>query len=232
MLRPTLSALPTAQERSYVVCSTPRAGSWLLCGLLASTGIAGRPHEWFYADAEAANRRAWAVSSFADYVDRVREAGTTPNGVFGMKVMGGYRDGLLARLRELGDAPTDLALLERHFARPRFVWLRREDTAAQAASWSTAIQTGRWHHWDRGDPAASPRHDRAQIDALTRELADADAAWAAWFAANEVEPLVLRFEDLIADTIGRARDVLTFLGLPSEGVRISELTLPSRDLGD
>jgi trehalose 2-sulfotransferase len=228
VLRPTLPAAPTAPERSCVVCSTPRAGSWLLCGLLASTGIAGRPHEWFYADTEAANRRAWDVSSFADYVARVRAAGTTPNGVFGVKVMGGYREELFSRLRGLGDAPSDAALLERHFPRPRFVWLRREDAVAQAASWAEAIRTGRWHHWDRGYATPSPRYDRGQVDALVRELSDADAAWSAWFEANGVEPYVLRFEDLVADTVGRARGVLAWLGLPSEGVRISELTVPSR----
>ena len=31
----------------YVICGTPRTGSTLLCGLLASTKMAGDPH-WFY----------------------------------------------------------------------------------------------------------------------------------------------------------------------------------------
>jgi trehalose 2-sulfotransferase len=35
---------------SYVVCGTPRAGTSLLTGLLKSTGIAGRPEEYFWRD--------------------------------------------------------------------------------------------------------------------------------------------------------------------------------------
>ncbi|HMF66717.1 MAG TPA: Stf0 family sulfotransferase, partial [Phyllobacterium sp.] len=33
--------------RSYVICGTPRSGSTLLCDLLESTGIAGRPASYF-----------------------------------------------------------------------------------------------------------------------------------------------------------------------------------------
>jgi trehalose 2-sulfotransferase len=33
--------------KSYVVCATPRSGSTLLCALLAGTGVAGRPEEYF-----------------------------------------------------------------------------------------------------------------------------------------------------------------------------------------
>ena len=34
---------------SYLVCATPRSGSTLLCHLLAATGVAGRPEEYFEA---------------------------------------------------------------------------------------------------------------------------------------------------------------------------------------
>jgi LPS sulfotransferase NodH len=40
------SANPT---RSYLVCATPRSGSTLLCEALKSTGVAGRPEEYFEA---------------------------------------------------------------------------------------------------------------------------------------------------------------------------------------
>jgi trehalose 2-sulfotransferase len=40
------SVTPT---RSYLVCATPRSGSTLLCEALKSTGVAGRPEEYFEA---------------------------------------------------------------------------------------------------------------------------------------------------------------------------------------
>ncbi len=39
-------------KRAYVVCSTQRSGSTFLCRLLASTGVAGNPQEYFEARAE------------------------------------------------------------------------------------------------------------------------------------------------------------------------------------
>jgi trehalose 2-sulfotransferase len=36
-----------APTRSYLVCATPRSGSTLLCETLLSTGVAGRPREYF-----------------------------------------------------------------------------------------------------------------------------------------------------------------------------------------
>lgn len=36
-------------ERSYLVCSTPRSGSTLVCQALAQSGVAGRPEEYFEA---------------------------------------------------------------------------------------------------------------------------------------------------------------------------------------
>jgi LPS sulfotransferase NodH len=32
---------------SYLICATPRTGSTLLCGLLESSGVAGRPASYF-----------------------------------------------------------------------------------------------------------------------------------------------------------------------------------------
>src|SRR6201991_2549603 len=39
----------TQPNRSYLVCATPRSGSTLLCEALKSTGVAGRPEEYFEA---------------------------------------------------------------------------------------------------------------------------------------------------------------------------------------
>ena len=38
---------PVKPTRSYLVCATPRSGSTLLCEGLESTGVAGRPREYF-----------------------------------------------------------------------------------------------------------------------------------------------------------------------------------------
>jgi LPS sulfotransferase NodH len=228
VLRPGIPDQPVQPSASYFVCGTPRCGSWLLCGLLASTGIAGRPHEWFWRDTEEANRRAWAVSDFSHYLACVRAAGTTPNGVFGAKLMWRQIADLIVRLKRVGDASSPRALFQQQFPKPCFIWIRREDIVAQAVSWARAIRTGQWHHWDTPSPEA-PEYDGEQIDALTAELAADNAGWGNWFATNEIEPFTIGFEDLVADPDNATRDVLRFLEIDADDVSIGELTVRTSD---
>jgi LPS sulfotransferase NodH len=106
-----------APDRAYLVCSTPRSGSTLLCELLKDTGAAGAPEEYFEATAQTgapphpgdyldglprtgagirddlAPPEAPPYSSLAgvgDYrahLERTWRLGTTPNGVFASKLM-------------------------------------------------------------------------------------------------------------------------------------------------
>lgn len=76
---------------SYLVCATARSGSTLLCETLVTTGMLGNPDvEYFYPPAEAWWSKRWKTRKYQDYVKRVMQVGTTPNGVFGVKLMFGY----------------------------------------------------------------------------------------------------------------------------------------------
>src|SRR2546423_4369603 len=116
---------------SYLICATPRSGSTLLCEALTNTGIAGRPEEFFQARKETGVIRRpleyfegtdtteiaailgesvgsedllmspTSEENFADYLARVMQQRTTPNGVFGAKVMWGYFAGLLSNLARI-----------------------------------------------------------------------------------------------------------------------------------
>jgi len=104
-------------SRAYIVCSTQRSGSTYLCQLLASTGVAGNPQEYFEARAETGSPphpgyflaglpRTGAgirddlrptdapgysdlrsVDGWAAHLERTFELGTTDNGVFAAKLM-------------------------------------------------------------------------------------------------------------------------------------------------
>jgi LPS sulfotransferase NodH len=191
----------------------PRSGSSLLCGLLESTGVAGRGHEWFWRETEAELRAEWGVSGEREYLERVRDAGTA-GGVFGAKVMRGYFGEVLDRLRAFAGDPAlnDVSAIESFVPRPRFVWIRREDVVAQAVSWSRAIQGGRW--WSEDARPEAPLAFRfEQIDALVREIREHDAAWRAWFAANGVEPVEVRYEEVAAEPVSVGAAVLLSLGI-------------------
>jgi LPS sulfotransferase NodH len=198
VLEAPLPENPTAATSSYFVCSVQRSGTWLLAGLLDSTCVAGHPHEYFEPATEQPNRRRWGAESFEEYVRRVLEVGTTDNGVFGSLLMWG-EDG------------TPVDPLGGLFPEPRFIHLWREDVVAQAVSWSIAGQTGYYHHWNR--PAGDASYSVGEIDGLARLAYERRERWRSWFSGNDIAPLEVRFEDLVADQEGTARSVLEHLGL-------------------
>ena len=181
--------------------------------LLASTGVAGRPEEYFWRDDERRWSERWRVSTFRDYLRAAIEQGSTPNGVFGAKVMYGYLPDLLGKLADLpgGRGLDDRSLLEREFPNLRCLWIWREDVVAQAVSWAKALQTNLWAAGD-GQPASATRFDFAQIDGLVRAANEGRAGWRRWFDAHDLEPMGIRYEDLVADMRGTTRRALEFLG--------------------
>jgi trehalose 2-sulfotransferase len=198
VLRPTLPSAAVEPHLAWFLCGVQRSGTWLLAGLLDSTGVAGRPHEWFSEATETANRRAWRVGSAEEYVDCVRRAGTTSNGVFACKLT--------------WDAVERAGDLAAFAPDRRFVWLRREPEAI-GVSWARAAQTGRYHAWDP-QPRTEPRFVREDVDALTGLAREHDAAWAGWFSDRAEKPLELWYDDVVADPGETASRVLAHLGLP------------------
>lgn len=196
----------------------------MLCGLLRSTGVAGRPESYFRLPNEDEWADRWSLARNAagrfDYGDLVRAAvaeGRTANGVFGGRVMWGTLDEMVLKLGavhpSLVGARAGLDLLERAFGRTRFVHLRRDDTIAQAVSWARAEQTRFWQDGDTAEGGSEPCYDFEQIDALVRTIEEHNAAWLTWFGAAGVEPYVVRYEELTADPAGVTRGILDFLGL-------------------
>ena len=75
--------------RSYVICCVQRTGSWLLAHMLADTGYAGRPSDYFDDAERQTHTREWGLPSgdLTSYVRAMRDMATTPNGVLGSKLM-------------------------------------------------------------------------------------------------------------------------------------------------
>jgi LPS sulfotransferase NodH len=140
------------------------------------------------------------IDSYAEHLERSFHLGTTPNGVFGAKLMWGHLEDFVHFAHRLPafrglDLPD---LLPAVFPRPRYVWVTRRDKVRQAVSLWKAIQTEAWR--GDADPAAhEPRYHEAAVDHLVRMLADHDTSWEAFFAANGIEPLVIGYEDDLSD---------------------------------
>src|SRR5947209_13992998 len=76
---------------TYMICSTGRSGSTLLCSLLTNTGVMGVPHEYFNLSRHGQflikrlKDRADGEIPMEEYFDALVKHRTTPNGVFGIK---------------------------------------------------------------------------------------------------------------------------------------------------
>lgn len=196
---------------SLFVCATPRTGSNFLDGLLAGTGLVAEPAEDFGETFETQLLPAVGRAGFGDYlVSCVRRAGET--GVFSMKLHLHQRDLFLHLLGLLRGAHglSDGKLIAAVFPDPRFVWLRRQDVVAQGVSWWRAKGSGVWIHGKRGDTKRT--FDFDGIDAAVRRAREQAEEWQRWFAANEIEPLEVVYEQLVADPVGIVGAILSFAG--------------------
>lgn len=210
----------TPGSSGYIICTSPRSGSTLLCTMLADTGRAGRPWSYFHRpDFMREWAEAWNLppqegtppdSYDAAYLRAAAIAGRTPalggGPVFGMRLQQAYLPSLAAMLgRVHPELPTVADRFERAFGPLTYVHLTREDKVAQAVSAVKARQTGLWHrHADGGErersgPPAEPVFDAAAIGAEVDALTRADRAWRAWFERQAIDPLTIGYEALAAD---------------------------------
>jgi LPS sulfotransferase NodH len=152
------------------------------------------------------------------YVDRVLSDNTTPNGVFGTVLMWSYFDRALQMLRDIPEYKNlkGADLLAALLHEPKYIWLRRRNRVEQAVSWAIACQTGVWAQQAGEKPRARgvPKFDFKVIDEWCNRITEHDRAWANYFHENEIEPLTLFYEDVVASNRGAAERVLEFLRVP------------------
>ena len=196
-------------DRAYVICTTPRSGSWLLCRQLVNAGI-GVPSEYLGIDHMNALYARLGVDprDTRAYLKALRERRTTPNGVFGTKLLWPqFADRRVAlKVELLRDA--------------RLVYLNRRDLAPQVVSLHLSIVTGRWDFTDatapnrRSDIAIGDLAHLATCQAL---LEGQHRAWRELFEGQRLKVETMYYEDIVADQAGAVKRVAALVGLaPSE----------------
>ena len=165
--------------RGYAICGEARSGSIFLCHLLRSTGLLGKPTEFFHDPAVA---RA-VLRSPDETLFSLVEAAATPNGVYGLKVFTRHFEQVAA------------ARWAERLPRLRFVSLTRADTLGQAVSLARAVQTGQYKGDDPGQ--GEPRYDPTLIADCLARIVYGQARWESWFARNGIAPLRLVYEEVV-----------------------------------
>jgi trehalose 2-sulfotransferase len=211
---------------TYIICTNPRSGSWLLSDGLASTSLAGNPREWFNPLVEQKRRAQWRMNhstdlTNAEYLNHVRALGTTSNGICGIKLHYYQFDELLKKLTTSADLGELRAaeLVAAAFPSIKYIWLTRYDKARQAISYRLACTTGKWWLIDGAernkgeDKAEEPNFDPHVLIRLEHTLMENDLKWQAYFHENGIIPLTISYEDLASDYSGTIVRVLEWLGV-------------------
>ncbi len=203
---------------SYIIASVQRSGTHLLCSILRNTGVGGSPKEHFLSKPGETWEKRWGAPSRLAYVQNVLRQNTAANGVFGTVVMWSYFERMLEMLQEIPVYKNlnGAELLAVVFRKPKYIWMRRRNHVEQAVSWAMACQTGIWSQKveKKSQPRAIPKFDFKVIDEWCNRIAAHDDGWANYFHENQIEPLILFYEDVITSHRIAAERILEFLELP------------------
>ena len=200
----------SAPVRKLIVCATPRSSSYYLAQLAHSAGC-GLPLEYFQTGAEQELAARLQVRpgdrdfTTDEYLDAVMQARSF-NGIFATKLLHG-------QLRRLGRD----VLGKRLFDGAVVVYLTRRNLAAQAVSITLASLTGNWHgHAGQGLAPGRFSDDMLlqRLKRALRNLANDEASFRYFFAAERISPICLFQEDLVASPATAIAAIADSLGQP------------------
>jgi LPS sulfotransferase NodH len=181
----------------------------------------------------------WSRAAYDRYLEWAFEAGTTPNGVFGAKLMWGYLGEFVSLLRNV-PAYRDIPLAEllpTVFPELTFVRVVRANKVRQAVSLWKAVQTATWREDQASAKAASVEDDgsppyrsfiqehRPQlrfhyraIAHLLEQILIEESCWDAFFEHSGIRPILILYENFEADYETSTLNLLERLDLsPPEG---------------
>jgi LPS sulfotransferase NodH len=209
-----------------VVCATQRSGSTIVCEDLTNSGSLGRPDEWFL---------SWTAEAAKDWrseLEVVKARGTTPNGIFAVKIMANQLstvDECLSSFAEPASSAGPYPYLRRFFDDALWVWIRRRDTVDQAISHYLARTSGVYHlvrnmadfvpggaliySTYRSEASEGGPYDFRAIMANWYALARDNLIWERYFDQAGIVPLEIWYEDAPANI---ARYVADHMGIEAD----------------
>lgn len=218
--------------RSYILCTSPRSGSTLLCKLLSATGVAGHPGSHFHEPSQEAWLAYFGLPVVAGEAEPVTlrrvfaaaiHKGRGGTDVYGLRLQRHSFDFFMEKLAVLhAGLATDLERLNEAFGETLFIHLIRQDKVEQAVSYVKAEQSGLWHRAPDGtelERLSEPREPQYDFEAIKAEydrFTGFDRDWLSWFEHQRIQPLRITYEDLSTDPLRELARILTRLGLDAQ----------------
>ena len=181
----------------YVICTTPRTRSTVLCDLLVSSNVAGYPREYHEEHESLKGLDITDRKTYQKYVS----VSTSPNGVCGIQVM--YKQ------KHIVEKFID-------FKKVKCIWLRRENKIKQAISLLKAAKRNCFHETNetrKNDDLSQIKITNDEIIYSMFELTVQDMSWGHYFQENQMSPLTIWYRELETETQQKniLKKVLDFL---------------------
>ena len=192
---------PPLPARLVGLCFTNRCGSNYLAELLAATGAVNLAAEVLHFESVIPISTQSNISSLRKYL-----ASMMSWNAIGGNYVTKLATAFLPALETAG-------LLDDALAGAAFIHITRRDRLGQAISFEIADQTGRWASY-QSPSDRQPRFSRYRIERIMANLAADDAYLGKFFTLNNIVPLSIVYEDVLADPLAAVARVLEFLGLP------------------
>jgi trehalose 2-sulfotransferase len=217
--------------RCYLICANARCGSTLLSRALSDTGLAGHPDEYFVTgppEAFSPGSTFWedgplalqhGVDGREEFLRLVYRVGSTPNGVFGAKLMWNYVPWAIEKFQELPRFRRSslVEIFAAMFPGLRVVHVVRRDRLRQAISWLRAAEEDVWvvSEDEPARPVREPVFQYEVIAGMMDLIAKGEQAWLDLYKELGVRPLEVVYEDLTSPEGYELtlRHVLRHLGL-------------------
>lgn len=200
---------------------------------LKETGLPRRPREYFWGlrspevirllphdaniDQSAERSPTWEREDYRRHLEWAIAEGTTPNGIFGSKMMWNYFNDFLELARGIPrfGGMGDGSLLNAAFPGLHYVFISRNDKVRQAVSLWRALQTWVWRKEAPDEPLPVQRsvYSFDAIDHLLDQLRRHEDAWRGFFFRIGQRPLSIVYEDVVGDLAGSVSRVLAEVGV-------------------
>jgi LPS sulfotransferase NodH len=188
-------ALPQPAEKTLIICSAPRSGSYELCRFLLAAGV-GIPHEYFHPQFAKILGERWELPDNpleAKYIDiylQLLKHQRAQNGVFAVNMQHWqFTEHLMNK--------TGAKL----FNGAKVIHLYRPDIVTQITSWRVAMNTGIWDFSARqtSDPREYPQTPEENAELFEEDIdfvVGEDAGFRKLFALLDIAPVFLTTNDL------------------------------------
>lgn len=192
------------KKPTYIICSTQRSGSSMLCQLLRQTGLLGKPGETIVLSKLNKAANECESDDIAAVASSILSELATTNGITGAKL----------HYHQFSELVHD-GRLSGYFAQTKWLLMNRRDIVAQAVSLSKAWQTRQFSS-KHESTVSSPSYKYESIARAGQMLAEEKASWEWFFARCRISPLRLFHEDVIEDENREVGRVFRFFGLESQ----------------